>query len=90
MLNIDMFEDIIHQLNECQYISDLRHMVESQQYIDEIIKVVHGLSVEAYSFEQWNELYNYLLKKKCSLKTAQDIKQDILEKLNQKASSFSR
>ncbi|WP_050636252.1 hypothetical protein [Candidatus Stoquefichus sp. SB1] len=77
MLNNDIFEDIIDQLDNCQYISDLRAIVDFQQY-DEITKVISNISVDDYSTKQWNELYHYLFGNHDTFTSGEEVKQAIL------------
>lgn len=80
MLGNDIFEDIIEKLEYCQYISDLRPMIDANQ-TSEIIKVVQEIPADNYTLGQWNELYNYLLRKNEKMDSIHEIKQLLIDDL---------
>ena len=80
MVTKDIFEDIVLKIPKCQYISDLRSMIERNDVFD-IITAIEKIEANEYSVKQWHELYQYLFKESNSFKTAEDIKDYILSLL---------
>lgn len=81
MIHRDIFEDVISRLAYCQYISDLRPMVELKNTF-EMKKVIEQIPTDDYSLKQWNELYNYIFICKETFETAESVKQKLIEQLS--------
>lgn len=61
----DIFEDIVYNLSDCYYISDLRNMLNTKGYL-KIIHAIEKLHYEDYTVNQWCEIIEYILQKKIS------------------------
>lgn len=82
MVKRDIFEDIVIEIPKCQYISDLRSMVDRND-VFAIITVLEKIDANAYSVKQWHELYRYLFKELDSFETSEDVKNGIIDLLKE-------
>ena len=76
----DIFEDIVKQLSGCQYISDLRVMMNAKNFL-ELSDVLNNLCVDDYTVHQWSELYHYLFEDDVKFTTSQEVYSSVLERL---------
>lgn len=80
MIEKDLFDDIVGQLESCDYISDLRVMIERNNVTD-FFNVLNTLERNDYSLNQWIELYRYLFDKGQKFQSVDEVFESILNNL---------